>query len=163
MAGINSITKRIISDAEDQAREIEKEAYAKVEEILRAANEDVRNRKFVAREDAEVEGRRSAERIIAAARLNAGKDVLKAKRAILDRCFVEAKNNLVKLSKNDKDNLIDALVKSVPGSDAMEKVMLPEGGILFKDGDITYNYSFDSLIKTARAKCEREVLKVLGW
>ena len=159
MAGLKSITNRIINNAEEQAFEIQKEAQAKVSEILQAADADANARMLVAREEAEVEGRRSAERIIAAARLKASKDILAVKREILDRCFVEAKNTLVSLSSDEKEKLISALTKGIPG----EKISLPDGGILLKNGDITYNYSFDAIIKIARAKCESDVLKILNF
>lgn len=109
MTGLNKITEKIISEANDRARVIIEQARKRCIEISNEYAERAETRKTVIREEAEKE----ANAIIAQSKSSVTTEkknaLLKAKRALVDETFEAARAEIDGLSEEKKREMIASL------------------------------------------------------
>lgn len=185
---IESITERILreaqaysdsqrSEAEAVKAEILKEAQVEADELLRGYEEKAKN-------DAEV----LVSRRQSVADLDARKMKLAAKQAVIDECYKEAVDMIlnletgeyvkficrqlgayqqeggeVLLNKTDRDRIGAELVKLFKGTalTLSDETVDIEGGCILRRGNISYNASLEKLLSNAREELTAEVAGIL--
>jgi len=164
MTGLESITKKILEDAENKANAIIENAKSRAKEIAEGARWDIAQKKEQAEQAARQNAELRAQRIIAAAQLEAKKDYLAAKQALIDEVFKKAVSSLASLDDSEYDELIKKMSRKVSG----EVILLPRdkekgtgGGFIVRNGNVEYNFSFEALAKAAKEKLENEIVSTL--
>ncbi len=179
------IIDKIIADADEAVNKILSEAKDAADAIIvaaedKAAKEKAKNDKIVANEKEKVVSKQ-----ISGAKMDAKKSVLSAKQEILEEVISEAEARLVNLpdaeysdvigkmldgmdkglgtevvvSAKDKDRLADVIASK--GFTLSDETADINGGLIIKNGDIEYNYSFGSIIAIEREDIQQIAAKIL--
>lgn len=179
------IIDKIIADADETVKKIMSEAKEAADAVIgsaedKAAKEKAKNDKTVAEEKEKI-----AAKQVSGAEMDAKKAVLKAKQEILEEVIREAESRLVNLpdaqyaevigtmldnmdkglgtevivSEKDRARLAD--VVSAKGFTLSDRTADINGGLIIKNGDIEYNYSFGSIIAIEKEDIQQIAAKIL--
>ncbi len=119
MTGLDKVVARILSEAEDDAGRMIKEAEARSREISEAADEKIAQMRKASEEEILAESESIFSRAESSAGMQKRNIILKAKGAALDRAFAEAENALNSLPADEYVGLLSSLAKRViPGTGA---------------------------------------------
>ena len=110
MSGVDKITEMIIEQAKKQREEILNQARRQSAKILEDAKIKVQERQTLFWESAQKEAQSFKERLISLAELEVKKEILKAKREIIDKAIQTA---LEELSNLPEEEYINILVKMI--------------------------------------------------
>lgn len=179
------IIDKIIADADESVKNILSEARNAADAIIneaeeKAAKEKAKNDKIVAEEKEKVTAKQ-----ISGAEMQAKKAVLAQKQLLLEEVIEEAEKRLISLPDDEYvkviGNMLDSIDKSL-GTEVivseMDKTRLSEviskkgftlsertadikGGIIIRNGDIEYNYSFGSIITIEKEDIQQIAAKIL--
>ena len=162
---IESITERILreaqaysdsqrSEAEAVKAEILKEAQVEADELLRGYEEKAKN-------DAEV----LVSRRQSVADLDARKMKLAAKQAVIDECYKEAVDMILNLETGEYVKFIcrqlGAYQQEGTALTLSDETVDIEGGCILRRGNISYNASLEKLLSNAREELTAEVAGIL--
>lgn len=179
------IIDKIIADAEETVKKITDDAKRAAEATIKsyedkAAKEKARNDKVVADEKARVIAKQ-----ISSAQMNAKKAVLAKKQSILEDVIKESEKRLLNLSDSEYVSVIGAMLDSIDkglGTEVIvsskdrdrladviskkgfvlsDKTADIEGGLIIRNGDIEYNYSFNSIITIEKDDIQQIAAKIL--
>ena len=185
---IESITERIMNEAnaysDDPRAQGEAARKATLDDARRQADEVIAKFKANAKTDAEVlKSRRSS-----VADLDARKMQLAAKQEVIDSCFRDAMNQLLKLedakyvqlimgqvsefkdqsgeillNSGDKDRIGAKLTEALAGTKLRvgEDTADISGGCILRQGNISYNASFEKLLENAKSELTTEIAGML--
>ena len=174
MADAAGTPKKIISEAQKEADITISAAEDK------AAREKIKNDKLV-----EEEKEKATANQLSSAQMQAKKAILAQKQDILEEVINEARNRLVNLSDaeyvktigtmldnidkklgteiivsaDDRKRLSDVI--SEKGFTLSDRTANIDGGLIVKDGDIEYNYSFSSIIAIEKEEIQQIAAKIL--
>ena len=179
------IINKIIEKAEAEANAIKEKANLEVEAVLKAAEEKAKRESDVLKKNAEIEAEKIKAKAISGAELQGKITVLQEKQSILEDVIAEAKKRLQTLpdaqyaetigimlakldkeigneiivSKGDRERLASVIKeKGFILSDQNREL---DGGFIVKNGDIEYNYSFDSIITVEQEEIRQIAAKIL--
>ncbi|MEA4972959.1 V-type proton ATPase subunit E [bioreactor metagenome] len=179
------IIDKIIADADETVKKITADAKEAAEATInsyedKAAKEKARNNKAVADEKAKVISKQ-----ISSAKMDAKKAVLAQKQIILEDVINEAEKRLLNLSDPEYANVIGTMLDSInknlgtevivsskdrvriadviekKGFVLSDKTADIDGGFIIKNGDIEYNYSFNSIITIEKDDIQQIAAKIL--
>ncbi|MDR0406127.1 MAG: hypothetical protein LBH54_04925 [Clostridiales bacterium] len=155
VTGLEGITRKILEDASAKADGIRADAQSAAERLAAGEQERAETAQARRRDEAEREAAARARRILAAARLEGKKELLRVKQELLDEAFAKAGAALAGLDDAAYNALIQRMSDGVSG----EITLLPRdrekgagGGFIAKDGKTEFNFSFDALVKNARER-----------
>lgn len=179
------IIDKIIADADESVKNILSEARNAADAIIseaeeKAAREKAKNDKLVAEEKEKVTAKQ-----ISGAEMQAKKAVLVQKQLLLEEVIEEAEKRLINLpddeyvkvignmlnsidkslgtevivAKRDKERLSEVI--SEKGFTLSERTADIKGGIIIRNGDIEYNYSFGSIITIEKEDIQQIAAKIL--
>ncbi|WMI80310.1 V-type ATP synthase subunit E [Anaerotignum sp. MB30-C6] len=179
------IIDKIIEKAEAEAKAIKDKANLDVEAILKAAEEKAKRDSETLKKNAESEAEKVKAKAISGAQLQGKIAVLQEKQGILDDVIAQAKKRLETLpdvqyavtvgamlakldkkdgteiivSENDRERL--AAVVAQNGFTLSNQSRELDGGFVVKNGDIEYNYSFESIIAVEQEEIRQIAAKIL--
>lgn len=179
------IIDKIIEKAESEAKAVKDKANLEVEAILKAAEDKAKRESEALKRDAEAEASKIKAKAISGAELQGKIAVLEQKQAILEAVVAEAKKRLETLpdaqyaetiggmlakidkaigteiivAKADKERL--AAVIQDKGFVLSEETREIDGGFIVRNGDIEYNYSFESIITVEQEEIRQIAAKIL--
>ncbi len=179
------IIDKIMADADETAKKIISEAQKEADITIsaaedKAAREKIKNDKLV-----EEEKEKATAKQLSSAQMQAKKAILAQKQDILEEVINEARNRLVNLSDaeyvktigtmldnidkklgteiivsaDDRKRLSDVI--SEKGFTLSDRTANIDGGLIVKDGDIEYNYSFSSIIAIEKEEIQQIAAKIL--
>jgi V/A-type H+/Na+-transporting ATPase subunit E len=179
------IIDKIIEKAEAEAKAIKDKANLEVEAILKAADDKAKRESDALKKKAELEAEKVKAKAISGAELQGKIAILQEKQGLLDEVIQEAKKRLetlpdaqyaetigTMLDKLNKENGTEIIV-SVRDRDRLagtiqekgftlsEKSRELDGGFIVKNGDIEYNYSFESIIAVEQEEIRQIAAKIL--
>lgn len=179
------IIDKIIEKAEAEAKAIKDKANLEVEAILKAAEERAKRESDAMKKKAEVEAEKVKAKAISGAQLQGKIALLQEKQGILDEVIVEAKKRLetlpdaqyaetvgIMLNRLDKENGTEIIVSKrdrerlakvieEKGFTLSDKSRELDGGFIVKNGDIEYNYTFESIITVEQEEIRQIAAKIL--
>lgn len=179
------IIDKIISDAEETVNKIMTDAKEAAEAIIKsyedkAAKEKAKNDQLVAEEKEKVRAKQ-----ISSAQMNAKKTVLAQKQRILEDVICQAEKRLLSLSDAEYASVIGNMLEAMDQTLGTEVIVSPkdrtrlagvisekgfvlsdrtadiEGGLIIRNGDIEYNYSFSSIITIEKDEIQQTAAKIL--
>ena len=179
------IIDKIISDAEKIASVTISQAQKEVDALLKAAKDKAQRQLDQMDRDANSEADRVRSKEISAADMQAKKAILETKQEILSAIIAEAEQRLVSMedaeyakviggmlsrldkslgtevivSKKDSVRLADVVKEK--GFVLSEKTADIKGGFIVKNGDIEYNYSFESIITVEKEAIRQTAAEIL--
>ena len=179
------IIDKIISDAEKVAAVTISQAQKEVDALLKAAKDKANRQLDQMDRDAHSEADRVKSKEISAADMQAKKAILETKQEILAEIIAEAEQRLVSMedaeyakviggmlsrldkslgtevivSKKDAARLADVVKEN--GFVLSEKTADITGGFIVKNGDIEYNYSFESIITVEKEAIRQTAAEIL--
>ena len=179
------IIDKIIAEAEEAAKATLARGQKEVDAILKAAQDKVDKEMDVFDRNAQAEAEKAASKEISGAEMQAKKTILEAKQNILAEVIAEAEKRLLSLEDAEyakviggmlerldkslgteiivsaKDNSRLAAVVAEKGFVLSEKTADISGGFIVKNGDIEYNYSFESIITVEKEEIQQIAAKIL--
>lgn len=179
------IIDKIISDAQKIADVTIAQAQKEVDVMLKAAQDKAHRQLDQMDRDAHSEADRVKSKEISAAEMQAKKSILETKQEILAEVIAEAENRLVSMedgayakviggmlskldktlgteiivSEKDAARLADVVKEN--GFVLSEKTADIKGGFIVKNGDIEYNYSFESIISVEKEAIRQTAAEIL--
>jgi V/A-type H+-transporting ATPase subunit E len=179
------IIDKIISDAEKVASVTISQAQKEVDALLKAAKDKAHRQLDQLDRDAQSEAAAVKAKEISAADMQAKKKILETKQEILAEVIAEAEIRLVSMedaeyakvvggmlsrvdkslgteiivSKKDAARLADVVKEQ--GFVLSEKTADINGGFIVKNGDIEYNYSFESIITVEKEAIRQAAAAIL--
>ena len=179
------IIDKIIADAEKAAKITLEKAQHEVDAIRKAGQERANKQQDILDREAHAEADKVRSKEISGAEMKAKKAVLEAKQEILAEVIAEAEKRLISmedaeyakviggmlekldkslgteviLSKKDRDRL--AGVVQEKGFVLSGKTADINGGFIVKNGDIEYNYSFESIITVEKEAIRQTAAQIL--
>lgn len=179
------IIDKIIAEAEEAAKATLEKAQQEADAILQAAQEKIDRELDVFDRNAQAEAGKAAAKEISAAEMQAKKAVLEEKQNILTEVIAQAEQELLSMEDGAYaktiGTMLEGLDKSlgkeiiVSAKDASrlagvvaekgfilsEKTADISGGFIVKNGDIEYNYSFESIITVEKEEIQQIAAKIL--
>lgn len=177
----NKIIDKIIADANSKAEEILSQARLEAGNKLKEFENEAKKQTDIAIENAKVEATQARAKEISSADMIAKKRILTTKQMLIAEAIEKAKQKLLNQNDSETESTILEMLKS-SGANNETEIILPQksnielkmaiekagykvskevrdisGGFVLKQGDIEYNYSFESIIAV-----EREVLEQLA-
>lgn len=179
------IIDKIIEKAEAEAQQIKDNAKLDVDAILKAAEDKASRERDILKKKADLESEKVRMKAISGAELQGKIAVLQEKQGILDEVIAKAKKRLETLpdaqyaqtvsamlsklnkeygteiivSENDKERLASVILEN--GFTLSEERRELDGGFIVKNGDIEYNYSFESIIMVDQEDIRQIAAKIL--
>lgn len=179
------IIDKIIGDADDSVKQILADAKENAQQIIAAAKEKAEKEMAKSDKAVQEEKEKIFSKQISGAEMDAKKAILAQKQAILAEIIKEAEDRLVALndesyaevigqmldnmdkslgtevivSEKDKARLADVI--SAKGFTLSDNSADINGGIIIKNGDIEYNYSFGSIIAIEKEEIQQIAAKIL--
>ena len=153
---LETLAKDIAASAETEAKDLLKEAKASAKKIVAEAEAKANT----IREEADGRSSREAEQlareIVASARQSNQKDVLVARRVVLDATFEEAKGQLADPGLSGRASILKGLMaqadraalSGIAGSRAIGDDVEGLGGFILEatDGSVSFDMRFDTLL-----------------
>ena len=179
------IIDKIISDAEKVANVTISQAQKEVDALLKAAKDKANRQLDQMDRDAQSEAAAVKAKEISAADMKAKKMLLETKQEILAEIIAEAEQRLVSMADADYAKVIGGMLSRVDKSlgteiivSAKDSVRLADvvkengfvlsektadikGGFIVKNGDIEYNYSFESIITVEKEAIRQAAAEIL--
>jgi vacuolar-type H+-ATPase subunit E/Vma4 len=160
--GIESITNKIIEDAEHKIFEIELATQKECEDIKIKADKAIAALHGEIEAKADDLGKQQEAQMLCAARLEANKQIQSRKRSIIDDCFAKALQALRSLSKEEYESATKAMISKIDvNSDSIIEQIGNNEGFIVKQGKIKLNYSFAKISEAIRPQVEIEISKIL--
>ena len=151
------IIDKIIAEAEEVAKASLAKGQKEADAVLKAAQEKVNKELDVFDRNAQAEAEKAAAKEISGAQMQAKKAILETKQEILAETIAEAEKRLV--SKKDAARLADVVKENEFTLSAQTADI--SGGFIVKNGDIEYNYSFESIITVEKEEIQQIAAKIL--
>ena len=184
MSNEQRIIDKILAEAKAEEEDILKRAEAEADEIVRAASEKADKEYNAAMKISQGEAEKAAAKEISGAEMEAKKIILSRKQKALEEIIrgaqaklsglndeeyrdvikdmlgaVNIKNGEIIFSKKDKARLGDLLSEmKIKVSDETRNI---GGGFIVKQGEVEFNYTFDSIIAVEREEIERIAAEIL--
>lgn len=179
------IIDKIIAEAEEAAKATLARGQKEADAILKAGREKADKELDVFDRNAQAEAEKAASKEISGAEMQAKKAILEAKQNILAEVIAEAEKRLLSLEDaayakviggmlerldkslgteiivSAKDASRLAAVVAEKGFVLSEKTADISGGFIVKNGDIEYNYSFESIITVEKEEIQQIAAKIL--
>lgn len=179
------IIDKIIADADETVKKIMDEAKEAAGAIIKEAEEKAAKEKARSDKAVEEEKAKLCAKQISGAEMQAKKAVLAQKQQLLEEVIEEAEKRLVELpdekyaevigkmldgmdkslgtevilSEKDKKRL--SAVVEEKGFTLSDKTADINGGLIIRNGDIEYNYSFSSIISIEKEEIQQIAAKIL--
>lgn len=179
------IIDKIIAEADEAAKAILAKGQKEADAILKAGQEKIDKEMDAFDRTAQAEAEKAAAKEISGAEMQAKKAVLEAKQKILADVVAEAEKRLLSLddaayaeviggmlekldkalgteiivSKKDAPRL--AAVVAEKGFTLSQQNSDISGGFIVKNGDIEYNYSFESIITVEKEEIQQIAAKII--
>ena len=165
------IIDKIIAEAEEAAKASLAKGQKEADAVLKAAQEKVNKELDVFDRNAQAEAEKAAAKEISGAQMQAKKAILETKQEILAETIAEAEKRLLSLdddrslgteilvSKKDAARLADVVKENEFTLSAQTADI--SGGFIVKNGDIEYNYSFESIITVEKEEIQQIAAKIL--
>jgi len=172
--GLSEVKKEILDSAASQIKSIESDAKNQIKKIKDDAAESVKTRKVEIEQSTNTETTRLREINLADAKAQNTNIVLNTKRELVNEVIIKAKAKLKKKQKDYVKKLCKKAEselnvnkiyckKEFAGDLSFETVATDIDGIIAenKDGDISIDYSFDTLLPQIRDANLKEITEVL--
>ena len=182
MSNLKNLTDKILENGKQEAEIIKEKSDETNKEIINAKTSEAREKSDKITRQANLEASMIKNRLKSEADLKIRDKKLQAKRQVLDKAFNLAKNSLKNIDEdrymNFLKNNLDEI--SLKGS---EVLILPEkfkdkvkessininisenesveSGFLVRDGNVSINFTFDSLVDFVKEDLEAEVAQIL--
>lgn len=179
------IIDKIIEKAETEVKAIKAKAQREVDEILSIAEEKAMKDKMDFANEADLEAEKAKAKEISSAQLQGKLAILETKQALIEEVVLEAQKRLetlpdaqyaevvsamlekigkatgteIMVSKKDKERLASVIAKN--GFTLLEETREISGGFIVKDGDVEYNYSFESILTVEQEEIRQIAAKIL--
>jgi len=159
---VESITKRIISDAEHRVSEIKATAEQQRDEIKAKSAEEISMLQSEIERSAEDIGKLHEEQLLRAARSEAKIKITETKHGIIDKCFAKALQHLAELPKAEYDKIVETILARIAPqpNDVVEQVG-NNGGFIVRQGNVITNYTFSFIAEVIRPQLEAEISRIL--
>lgn len=179
------IIDKIIAEAEEAAKAILAKGQKEADAILKAAQDKVDKAMDGYDRAAEAEAEKAAAKEISGAEMQAKKAVLAEKQAILQEVIAAAEKELLSLADAEYAKVIGGMLEQLDRSLGTEIIVSAKdaprlaaviaekgfvlseqhsdisGGFIVKNGDIEYNYSFESIITVEKEDIQQIAAKIL--
>ena len=179
------IIDKIISDAEKVAAVTVSQAQKEVDALLKAAKDKAQKQIDQLDRDAHSEASSVKSKEISAADMQAKKKILETKQEILAEIIAEAEQRLVSMEDAEYAKVIGGLLSRLDKSLGTEIIVSQKdaarladvvkengfvlsernadikGGFIVKNGDIEYNYSFESIITVEKEAIRQAAAEIL--
>ena len=176
------IIDKIIAEAEEVAKASLAKGQKEADAILKAAQEKVNKELDVFDRNAQAEAEKAAAKEISGAQMQAKKAILETKQEILAETIAEAEKRLLSLDDAAYAKVIGGMLKKLDRSLGTEILVSKKdaarladvvkeneftlsahisGGFIVKNGDIEYNYSFESIITVEKEEIQQIAAKIL--
>ncbi|WP_027398845.1 V-type ATP synthase subunit E [Anaerovorax odorimutans] len=179
------IIDKIIEKAEEEAKAIKEKANLEAEAIIKAAEEKAKRESEALKKDADIEAEKVKSKAISGAELQRKITILQEKQNLLEDVIAEAKKRLktlpdaqyaetvgIMLDGLDKKNGTEIIVSErdrerlapivkEKGFNLSNQSRELDGGFIVKNGDIEYNYSFESIIAVEQEEIRQIAAKIL--
>jgi len=186
---LETITEKIITEAETVSRSLEKEAERKIKRIESDLEKERTRIRETFQQNLEALKKQNEDRVRAGAEAEVKKAIEKTRRQSLDQIFVAAKEELCRLDPTTYSQLLQKLLKTVSSEEAKQaEATVPsnrqtesdqasgalglsfrsvktdpelDGGLIIKGDNFHYDLSFSNLIKSVQNKEEIAVAQIL--
>lgn len=179
------IIDKIIAEAEEAAKAILAKGQKEADAILKAGQDKVDKEMDVFDRNAQAEAEKASAKEISGAEMQAKKAVLEAKQNILAEVIAEAEKRLLSLEDEEYAKVIGGMLERLDKSLGTEIILSPKdaprlaavvaekgftlsethsdisSGFIVKNGDIEYNYSFESIITVEKEEIQQIAAKIL--
>ena len=156
------IIDKIIAEAEKVAEATLKQAQKEVDSILKAGRDKAEKEADTLERNAQAEAEKVKSKEISGAEMQAKKAILEQKQTILADVIAEADKSLgTEIIVSPKDVARLAATVKENGFDLSEKTADISGGFIVKNGDIEYNYSFESIITVEKEAIRQTAAQIL--
>ena len=179
------IIDKIIAEAEEVAKASLAKGQKEADAVLKAAQEKVNKELDVFDRNAQAEAEKAAAKEISGAQMQAKKAILETKQEILAETIAEAEKRLLSLDDAAYAKVIDGMLKKLDRSLGTEILVSEKDAarladvvkeneftlsaqtadisvcFIVKNGDIEYNYSFESIITVEKEEIQQIAAKIL--
>lgn len=179
------IIDKIIAEAEKVAEATLKQAQKEVDSILKAGKDKAEKEADALERNAQAEAEKVKSKEISGAEMQAKKAILEQKQTILADVIAEAEKRLLSLEDAEYAKVIGGMLAKLDkslgteiivspkdaarlaatvkenGFDLSEKTADISGGFIVKNGDIEYNYSFESIITVEKEAIRQTAAQIL--
>lgn len=179
------IIDKIIAEADEAAKAILAKGQKEAEAILKAGQEKIDKEMDVFDRTAQAEAEKAASKEISGAEMQAKKAVLEAKQTILAEVVAEAEKRLLSLDDAAYAKVIGGMLEKLDQTLGTEIIVSAKdaprlaaviaekgftlseqhsdisGGFIVKNGDIEYNYSFESIITVEKEEIQQIAAKII--
>lgn len=179
------IIDKIIAEAEEAAKATLARGQKEADAILKAGREKADKELDVFDRNAQAEAEKAASKEISGAEMQAKKAILEAKQNILAEVIAEAEKRLLSLEDAAYAKVIGGMLERLDKSLGTEIIVSAKdasrlaavvaekgfvlseknadisGGFIVKNGDIEYNYSFESIITVEKEEIQQIAAKIL--
>ena len=179
------IIDKIIAEAEEAAKAILAKGQKEADAILKAGQEKADKEADIFDRNAQAEAEKAAAKEISGAEMRAKKAVLEEKQKILAEVIAEAEKRLLSMEDAEYARVIGSMLEKLDPSMGKEIIVssrdasrLAEvvtekgfilsdqhsdisGGFIVKNGDIEYNYSFESIITVEKEEIQQMAARIL--
>lgn len=168
MSNLNFILEKIVSDAEEKAKEIKREAENKGVQLITKYENEAKDKTKRKLQRAKSETTQTMERIVSQAKIKARDEQLKAKGEIIDQVLKKAEVYLITLPEDQYVAFVKGALKNL-SINQNKKLVVPKGrkkslvpfykeieiieskeihsGFQLIDERMIHNYTFSSIIK----------------
>ena len=154
------IIDKIIAEAEEVAKASLAKGQKEADAVLKAAQEKVNKELDVFDRNAQAEAEKAAAKEISSAQMQAKKAILETKQEILAETIAEAEKRLLSLDDAAYAKVIGGMLKENEFTLSVQTADI-SGGFIVKNGDIEYNYSFESIITVEKEEIQQIAAKIL--
>lgn len=179
------IIDKILEEAEKETQVILREGKKEADAIIKAAEDKALKEKESFRKRAEAEARKVHAKEVSGAEMEAKKAVLAEKQNILAEVIEEAKKRLENLPDAEYIKVISGMLDRLDTNEGKEIIVSAkdrerlqsaieekgltlsgetreiDGGFIVRNGDIEYNYTFDSIIMVDKEEIQLIAAKIL--
>ncbi len=180
--GLQEVKKKIVEEAERQAKLLLADADTEAKKIERAAKEEVEKYKSELQQNAETMLKTAERKEHAAAEFEGKRILLDTKKALIEQVMGETTQRLQKLPSAERNKLLEKLMKKAAHEIDIKKVYVNEkdgaaakskgiavekkamlGGLIAEteDGKISVDFSFETLLEQLKHEHLREIGEVL--
>lgn len=179
------IIDKIIAEAEEAAKAILAKGQKEADALLKAGQDRADKELDVFDRNARAEAEKAAAKEISSAEMQAKKAILETKQEILADVIAEAEKQLLSLEDAAYANVIGGMLEKLDktlgteiivsakdvsrlaavvaekGFQLSEQTSEISGGFIVKNGDIEYNYSFESIITVEKEEIQQIAANIL--
>ncbi len=179
--GLEVVVQDVLEKGESEAQRIRREGQEEAEAIVARAEKDAQAFLVEMREQAIDQIERRKRREEASAHLEVKRDILNAKKELLDQVYSEAINALGRLPESEREPIVKSLLESTEGftrvySNAQDESLVRRntslmyagtisstGGVLLEneDGTVVRDLTFDAMLEDVRERTVKKVAQIL--